>query len=66
MNEATQRLSDAAKTRHPEIEWLRIAAFRNILVHNYLGIDLEIIWTITQQDLLALKQVISALLVEGQ
>jgi Uncharacterized conserved protein len=65
MSEATQRLSDAAKTKHPEIEWARIAAFRNVLVHNYLGIDLEIIWGIMQRDVLALKQVISALLAEA-
>ena len=34
--ESTQRLSDPAKAPHPEIEWQRIAAFRNLLVHNYL------------------------------
>lgn len=66
LSEATQRLSDATKNRHSEIEWVRIAAFRNVLVHNYLGIDLEIIWGITQRDIPELKQVISALLAERQ
>jgi uncharacterized protein with HEPN domain len=66
MSEATQRLSDAAKMRQPQIEWDRLAAFRNVLVHNYLGIDMEIIWAITQRDLLELKQAVAALLAEGQ
>lgn len=39
--ESTQRLSDNLKDAHPEIEWYRIAAFRNVLVHDYLGVDIE-------------------------
>lgn len=41
MIESTQRLSDTLKAAHPDVEWRRIIAFRNILVHDYLGIDLE-------------------------
>jgi uncharacterized protein with HEPN domain len=48
--ESTQRLSDGLKAGHPQIEWRRIGAFRNILVHDYLGIDLERVWEITQRD----------------
>src|SRR5438128_1095108 len=55
LSEATQRLSDDSKAKHPQIEWPRIAAFRNVLVHNYLGLDLEIIWQITQRDVPELK-----------
>lgn len=46
MTESTQRLSEALEDRHPEVEWRRIIAFRNVLVHDYLGIDLERIWEI--------------------
>lgn len=62
MTEATQRLSDAVKATQPHIPWLQIAAFRNILVHNYLGIDLEQVWAIIQRDVPPLKQAVSALL----
>jgi uncharacterized protein with HEPN domain len=58
LSEATQRLSDAAKAAHPEIEWTRIAAFRNVLVHNYLGIDLDTVWEILQRDIPELKRVV--------
>ncbi|MGA3164808.1 MAG: HepT-like ribonuclease domain-containing protein [Terriglobia bacterium] len=56
LSESTQHLSDASKDKHPEIEWKRIAAFRNFLVHNYLGIDIERIWEIVQRDVPALKR----------
>ena len=50
MSESTQRLSESLKEMSPEIEWRQIAAFRNVLVHDYLGIDIEIIGEITQFD----------------
>ena len=56
--ESTQRLSPTIKERYPQIEWRRIAAFRNVLVHDYLGIDLERVWEITQRDVPELKAVI--------
>jgi uncharacterized protein with HEPN domain len=62
MAESTQRLSDDLKEAHPEIEWYRIAAFRNVLVHDYLGIDIERIWEITQKDVPPLKQGIMRML----
>jgi uncharacterized protein with HEPN domain len=56
--ESTQRLSEDLKIRHPQIEWRRIGAFRNILVHDYLGIDMDRIWEITQRDVPNLKATI--------
>jgi uncharacterized protein with HEPN domain len=64
MSEATQRLSDSLKMARPEVEWARIAAFRNVLVHNYLGIDLEIIWHVVQRDVPSLKRALEAFTVE--
>ena len=62
MAESTQRLSDNLKDSNSEIEWFRIAAFRNVLVHDYLGIDIEKIWEITQRDVPGLKDAIRAIL----
>ena len=62
MAESTQHLSDDLKAAHPEIEWHRIAAFRNVLVHDYLGIDVERIWEITQRDVPPLKKSIMRML----
>lgn len=41
LSESALRLPESIKAKHPEIEWRRIAAFRNLLVHDYLGIDME-------------------------
>jgi uncharacterized protein with HEPN domain len=53
--ESTQRLSDRARQSRPDIQWYKIAGFRNILVHDYLGVDLEKVWKIVLTDLPALK-----------
>ncbi|MCA1606209.1 MAG: DUF86 domain-containing protein [Acidobacteria bacterium] len=65
MAEATQRLSAALKASHSEVEWSRVAALRNVLVHNYLGIDRETIWEITQRDIPELKSAVVAMLKEN-
>lgn len=65
MVESTQRLSDDAKNQYPEIDWYRIAAFRNVLVHDYLGVDIEKIWEITQRDVPQLKSVVLRMLKNG-
>jgi uncharacterized protein with HEPN domain len=62
MSEATQHLSEAAKLTQPEVEWSKIAAFRNVLVHNYLGIDLELVWKVIENDLPDLKVAVAEML----
>ena len=64
MSEATQRLSGELKSTRSDIEWERISAFRNILVHNYLGIDLALIWTIVERDMPALKNAIDEMILD--
>jgi uncharacterized protein with HEPN domain len=54
---ASHTLQDAVLRK-----WRRIAAFRNVLVHNYLGIDLESIWEIVQRDVVELKCTVLAML----
>jgi uncharacterized protein with HEPN domain len=53
--ESTQRLSGALKTTHPEVDWRGISGFRNILVHDYLGVSLALVWQVVQRDLPHLK-----------
>jgi len=51
IGEAAGKLSDALKYRYPEVNWKDIKDFRNILVHEYFGIDLEIVWNVICDDL---------------
>lgn len=60
--ESTQRLSDEFKSSHPEIEWYKIAGLRNILVLDYLGIDLETVWAAATSKLAELKKIVQTAL----
>lgn len=62
LSESTQRLSDAVKEQRPDVDWSSIGAFRNVVVHDYLGIDLERIWDLLEFDLPAFKQAIRVML----
>ncbi len=57
--ESSQRLSESFKAEHPQVEWYKIAGLRNILVRDYLGVDLEIVWNILGSELKALKEVVT-------
>jgi uncharacterized protein with HEPN domain len=46
IGEAANRIDDDFKIQNPEIEWKRIRGFRNRIVHEYFGIDHEIVWEI--------------------
>ncbi len=58
--ESTQRLSDEFKTHHAEIEWHKISGLRNILVHDYLGIDIETVWNIISNQLSTLRKAVQS------
>jgi uncharacterized protein with HEPN domain len=51
ISESTQRLSEPLKRRHPEIPWTQITGFRNRIVHAYLDIDPDLVWSIIEDDL---------------
>jgi uncharacterized protein with HEPN domain len=54
--ESTQRLSTELKDRHPGIPWARITGFRNRIVHAYMDIDPDLVWSIIQDELPALRE----------
>jgi uncharacterized protein with HEPN domain len=47
IGEASNLLPDEMKDKYPEIDWHRIRGFRNRVVHDYFGVDLQIVWKIT-------------------
>jgi uncharacterized protein with HEPN domain len=63
--ESTKRLSADIKATRPEVEWSNIAGLRNVLVHAYFDVDLEIVWGIVQGDLPKLKQAVVEILESG-
>jgi uncharacterized protein with HEPN domain len=55
MAESAGRLSDESKKLAPDLPWRAIAGFRNVVVHDYLGLDLDAIWLVVENHLDPLK-----------
>ena len=51
IGEAARGVSQPVRDRHPEVQWPQIVALRNILVHEYFGLNLDQIWMMTQKEL---------------
>ena len=62
MGQSVRNLSQEMKEEHPEIDWRGIIGFRNVLVHDYLAVDIERTWDIVEHDLVDLKRKIEAIL----
>ena len=58
MAESARRVSDRLKEAQPKIDWHKIAGFRNILVHDYLGVDTERVWNIIENEIPVLKKAV--------
>lgn len=64
IGEAAKNVSEELRDENPRIEWRKIIATRNRLIHGYAGVDPEIIWTISRDDLRHLKSLIEKILEE--
>ncbi len=62
--ESTQRISMELKAAHPEVDWRGISGFRNVLVHDYLGVNLSTVWMIIAGPLKDLEEKICRILEE--
>ena len=65
IEEACSRIADAFKLTQPEIEWRSINGFRNISVHEYFGVNFQVVWEIAAHDLPVLKQKFISVLPAG-
>jgi uncharacterized protein with HEPN domain len=56
IGEAAARLGRAFHMAHPVVPWAQVVAMRNVLVHDYFGIDLEEVWLVVERDLPQLEK----------
>lgn len=51
IGEAASHVPEAIREKHPQVPWRKIIATRNRLIHGYLGIDNDTLWSIVQSDI---------------
>jgi len=56
IGEATKNLSNDFRERYPNIPWKQMAGMRDILIHDYLGIDIYSVWGTIEKNIPSLKQ----------
>ena len=55
IGEAVKHLPDDIREDHPDIPWRQIAGMRDVIIHEYFGITLEMVWVAATEDILDLK-----------
>ncbi len=66
ISEASRRLTDEMKARHPDIPWQKVAGIGNILRHDYDSVAAPVLWTLVQRDIAPLEEACRAELAAEQ
>jgi uncharacterized protein with HEPN domain len=62
IGEATKRLSPELRSQYSDVPWQQMAGLRDVLIHDYLKVNLNLVWKIIEQNLSNLKRQVTAIL----
>jgi len=64
IGEAANHIPDSIQLQYQEIPWPQMKGIRNVLIHEYFGVDVEVLWKTVHEDLPRLKTQIQAVLAD--
>ena len=64
IGEAARGLTEELRQAHPEVPWRQMVAMRNVLMHGYFDIDVDLVWSVAENDLPKLAAQIRAIVEE--
>ncbi len=62
IGEATKQMSRELRAQYPDVPWRRMAGLRDVLIHEYFGVDLAAVWHLTQTEIPGLRKRIKIIL----
>ena len=62
IGQAVKNISEETRQKYPQVKWRKIAGFRDIVAHEYFGVNDETVWDIIQHEVPALLAIVKAML----